>query len=71
VTLAHELFLLFCVNPLLRHSAAPHFEQSAGLADRDVGSHLVSRNNGPVAEILILPVTRSDKEHVRTFQMPV
>jgi hypothetical protein len=37
VTLAPQLFPIFCATRLLKHSAALHFEQSAVSADGDVG----------------------------------
>jgi len=39
---------LLC-NPLLQHSAPPHFKQSASTWQRCQQSHLLSRNDGPGA----------------------
>ena len=48
VTLASRAFLYLLCNPLLKHSAAPHFEQSAvPCCQRFQQSHLVSRHDGP------------------------
>jgi hypothetical protein len=55
---------------LLKHSTVSRLEQSAVPCCHQQ-SHQVSRNDGPGAYILILPVPYSHKEHVRLLQMSV
>ena len=60
------------VQTLLKHSPAPHFEQSAVLCwGRCWQCYLVWRNGDIVAQILTPSLPQSYKEHVRSFQLPV